>query len=112
MRSTEIGIDLTNPVVGVISPIGSVTNPAVTIAWTGSDSASGIARYELSTDGGPFLSVGMNTSVVRQMSNGAHKAQVRAIDNAGPASTTETDIRIEPSGLVFRRLPLAITLAL
>ena len=110
MRSTEIGIDLTNPVVGVSSPIGSVTNPAVTIAWTGSDSASGIARYELSTDGGPFLSVGMNTSVVRQMSNGAHKAQVRAIDNAGHESTTETDFRVESSGVVFPGLLQAIPL--
>ena len=110
MRSNEIGIDLTDPVVHVSSPIGSVTNPAVTIAWAGSDSASGIARYELSTDGGPFLSVGMNTSVVRQMSNGAHKAQVRAIDNAGHESTTETNFRVESSGVVFPGLVQAIPL--
>src|SRR5438552_3888597 len=110
MRSAEIGIDLTNPVVGVSSPIGSVTNPAVTIAWTGSDSASGIAPYELRTHRAPFLSVGLTPTVVRQMSNGAHKAQVRAIDNAGHESTTETDFRVESSGVVFPGLLQAIPL--
>ena len=110
MRSSQIGVDLTNPVVSVSSPAGRVTNPAVTIAWTGSDSASGIARYELSIDGGAFESVGINTSVTRQMSNGAHKAQVRAIDNAGHESTTETNFTVESSGVVFPGLLQAIPL--
>jgi hypothetical protein len=110
MRSSQIGVDLTNPVLSVSSPAGRVTNPAVTIAWTGSDSASGIARYELSIDGGAFESVGINTSVTRQMSNGAHKAQVRAIDNAGHESTTETNFTVESSGVVFPGLLQAIPL--
>src|SRR6058998_2601827 len=50
--TTSIDVDLTPPTLGG-SPSGVQTTPDVTITWTGSDTASGVARYEVSIDGGP-----------------------------------------------------------
>src|SRR5436309_5044862 len=59
MKSASIRVDLTPPAVGTPSPSGSVSQSDVTISWSSSDAASGIARQEVSIDGGPFESVGL-----------------------------------------------------
>src|SRR6266581_1962281 len=80
--SSSIDIDLTPPAVDG-SPTGVVTTPDVTITWTGTDGSSGIARYEVSIDGGPTESVGMTTSLTRRWSDGDHTVRVTAYDAAG-----------------------------
>jgi PKD repeat protein len=99
VKTREIAVDLTNPTVEGMMPSGPVTTADVTISWTASDSPSGIARYEVSVDGGPFVSVGLETQITRHFSDGAHRVQVRAIDHAGHESVSSTDFTVAPSGV-------------
>src|SRR6058998_2835135 len=109
--STSIDIDLTPPLLDG-SPSGLVTTPDVTITWTGSDGASGVARYEVSIDGGPTESVGMTTSLSRRWSDGDHTIRVTAYDTAGNQDATVINFRVSPGSPsvfgVFQTLPLVL----
>ena len=84
----------------------------MTITWTGSDGASGIARYEVSIDGGPTESVGMTTSLTRRWSDGDHTVRVTAYDAAGNQDATVISFRVSPESPgvfgVFQTLPLVL----
>jgi len=109
--STSIDVDLTPPTLGG-SPSGVQTTPDVTISWTGSDTASGVARYEVSIDGGPTQSVGMTTSLNRRWSDGDHTVRVTAYDAAGNQDATVINFRVSPGSPgvfgVFLTLPLVL----
>jgi len=109
--STSIDVDLTPPTLDG-SPSGLVTTPDVTITWTGTDGSSGIARYEVSVDGGPTESVGMTTSLTRSWSDGAHTVRVTAYDAAGNQDAKVIRFTVNPasSGVfeVFQTLPLIL----
>src|SRR2546425_234445 len=109
--STSIDVDLTPPTLDG-SPTGVVTTPDVTITWTGTDGSSGIARYEVSIDGGPTESVGMTTSLTRRWSDGDHTVRVTAYDAAGNQDATVIHFTVSPqsSGAfeVFQTLPLIL----
>jgi len=109
--STSVDVDLTPPTLGG-SPSGVQTTPDVTISWTGSDTASGIARYEVSIDGGPTQSVGTTTSLSRRWSDGDHTVRVTAYDAAGNQHATVINFRVSPasSGVfgIFQTLPLVL----
>src|SRR6058998_2027465 len=109
--STSIDVDLTPPTLGG-SPSGVQTTPDVTISWTGSDTASGVARYEVSIDGGPTQSVGMTTSLNRRWSDGDHTVRVTAYDAAGNQDATVISFRVSPGSPgvfgVFQTLPLVL----
>src|SRR5437870_6637249 len=109
--STSIDIDLTPPLLDG-SPSGLVTTPDVTITWTGTDGASGVARYEVSIDGGPTESVGMTTSLTRRWSDGDHTVRVTAYDAAGNQDAKVISFTVSPasSGVfgVFQTLPLIL----
>src|SRR5256712_13051531 len=109
--STSIDVDLTPPTLDG-SPTGVVTTPDVTITWTGTDGSSGIARYEVSIDGGPTESVGMTTSLTRRWSDGDHTVRVTAYDAAGNQDATVIHFTVSPqsSGVfeVFQTLPLIL----
>jgi len=109
--STSIDVDLTPPTLGG-SPSGVQMTPDVTISWTGSDTASGIARYEVSIDGGPTESVGMTTSLSRRWSDGDHTVRVTAYDAAGNQDATVINFRVSPESPgvfgVFQTLPLVL----
>jgi len=109
--STSIDVDLTPPALDG-SPTGVVTTPDVTITWTGTDGSSGIARYEVSIDGGPAESVGMTTSLTRRWSDGDHTVRVTAYDAAGNADAKVIRFTVSPesSGVfgVFQTLPLIL----
>jgi len=109
--STSVDVDLTPPTLGG-SPSGVQTTPDVTISWTGSDTASGIARYEVSIDGGPTQSVGTTTSLSRRWSDGDHTIRVTAYDAAGNQHATVINFRVSPasSGVfgIFQTLPLVL----
>jgi len=109
MKSASIRVDLTPPAVGTPSPSGSVSQSDVTISWSSSDAASGIARQEVSIDGGPFESVGLVTTITRHLSNGPHTVQVKAVDNAGRASTSQGHFDVESSAFSLPTLPLGIS---
>src|SRR5213594_1408933 len=109
--STSIDVDLTPPTLGG-SPSGGQTTADVTISWTGSDTASGVARYEVSIDGGPTQSVGMTTSLNRRWSDGDHTVRVTAYDAAGNQDATVINFRVSPGSPgvfgVFLTLPLVL----
>jgi hypothetical protein len=83
----------TAPAVKVTSG-GAVTSGMVplTVVWSGSDAASGIARYELgkSTDGGPWTSVTTSGAAASRSLSAApghtYRFRVRAVDKAGNVS--------------------------
>src|SRR5207249_10892821 len=99
MKSPSPRADPKAPPLGPPSPSGRVTQSDVTISWTASDDASGIAKQEVSIDGGPFLSVGTATSTTLHLSNGPHQVWVKAVDNAGRESTTSGTFDVESSSL-------------
>src|SRR2546427_8398285 len=109
--TTSIDVDLTPPTLGG-SPSGVQTTPDVTITWTASDTASGVARYEVSIDGGPTESVGMTTSLSRRWSDGDHTIRVTAYDTAGNQDATVINFRVSPGSPsvfgVFQTLPLVL----
>jgi hypothetical protein len=76
----------------------------VRIAWSGADTGSGVARYELrqQTDDGPWSTVSTtltSPALVRELAYGHHyRYQVRSIDRAGNASPWATAARFTLSG--------------
>jgi hypothetical protein len=83
VRSLQIAIDLSGPQLVFLSPSGNLTESPAHLAWEGTDDESGIARYELSIDGGPFESLGLVHEAWLNLSEGAHEIRVRATDHAG-----------------------------
>jgi len=111
MKSASIRVDLLAPTLGTPSPSGRVTQSDVTISWAASDDASGIAKQEVSIDGGPFVSVGTATSITLHLSNGPHQVWVKAADNAGRESTTSGTFDVESSSLSLPDLPFGMSWA-
>jgi hypothetical protein len=96
LQSAAINVDSTPP---TIAKAIDVIAPDAPLSWTGSDSVSGIVRYEVSIDGGPFQPMGTSTSVTQHWTLGAHIATVRAWDNAGNRGTTSIPFRVDSSAV-------------
>jgi len=62
---------------------------AVTIAWDAVDATSGLARFEVSLDHGPYVWVGTNRSMHVTLDAGSHVVSLRAVDVAGNVATKE-----------------------
>ena len=82
----------------------------VTVSWAAEDATSGLARYEVSVDGGSFQPVGDQSDLTIFLSDGDHLVRVVAIDVAGNTATAETQFRVDtnifsPSG-PYGGLPL------
>lgn len=92
-RSAAINVDFTPPTIQGMPVSGSIP-PDGSISWSGSDGGSGIARYEVSVDGGPFQSVGLQTSLARHWSVGAHVVVVRAFDAAGNLASSALQFNV------------------
>lgn len=88
-----VTVDLTSPTVLISSPAyGTAVNSTSIVAkWSGNDIGSGIARYELSIDGGPWQN--MNLALEASLSpqpQGWHNLTVRAWDVAGNTGANRT----------------------
>ncbi len=81
-KSAAINVDSTPPSLVANSPSAPLS-PDASVSWSGSDSGSGIARYEVAIDGSPFASVGLQTTLTRTWTEGTHVVSVRAYDAAG-----------------------------
>jgi len=78
--------DATPPRVEITSPVGNpvLANGSVVLAWTGSDTESGIDHYQVKLDDGPPIDVGNVTSFpFNGLEVGVHYFYVRAFDVAG-----------------------------
>lgn len=84
--SRTFGVDVTDPVVTIISPGERLetVESTVVVTWNGSDSVSRIDYYEIRLDGGDILHVGTNTSYTfAGLSDGTHSVTVKAADAVG-----------------------------
>jgi len=98
--SWSFSIDTTLPVVTITSPVRNPILPtgSVTLAWTGTDVASGIDHYEVRLDDGPPLEAGTATTFpFPGLAPGVHYFTVTAYDVAGNYAY-ETAIATVPAG--------------
>ncbi len=90
-------VDTTPPTLSITSPANnSYTNQSsVTITWTGSDSLSGIAYYNISRDGGSWENLSTTTSKTYTLSDGSHTVTVIAVDNAGNTKVSSITFTVD-----------------
>src|SRR5439155_7797128 len=90
-------VDVTPPVLTIIAPTGSYVNTKdLPLIWSGSDSNSGIDRFELALDGGtPVSLIQAFGYSFPNVGEGAHSAVVCAIDRAGNAISTTKSVTID-----------------
>ena len=94
-NTARINVDTTGPVFENAAPLGVTTTSDVTVSWEASDLTSGLAEFELSVDGGPFVSVGGNRSGALTLSDGPHRVTLKAIDAAGNVGMTTIVFRVD-----------------
>ena len=107
--------DATGPVFTSKAPSGTRTRSDVAVSWAATDATSGVARYDVSVDGGPFASVDRNTYLPLVLADGEHVVLVRAVDAAGNANETEIRFRVDtnvfsPAG-PYQGVPLYVVMA-
>ena len=78
-------IDATPPLLVIREPADStwIRESIVVVTWEGSDSTSGISRYEVSLDGGAIDVTISTQAVYPDLAEGSHVVSIRAYDNAG-----------------------------
>src|SRR5207249_5217931 len=81
-----------------LDPSGIASSGNVTISWSATDGGSGVARFEVSVDSGPFASFG-TTSLTVDLPDGSHSVRLRAIDAAGNVAERSTTFRVGPESL-------------
>src|SRR6266568_1143218 len=97
-RTAYVNVDTTAPAVAWDPVAGGTIAPDGSLSWTGSDGGSGIAWYEAGVDGGAFLSVGLQTTLTQQWTEGSHSAIVRAYDAAGNTQSSTIQFNVAGSG--------------
>ncbi len=94
-KTANVPVDRNPPVFVARSPQPIVTTRNFVLSWKAEDEASGIARYEVSVDGSPFVSVGQGTSQPLTLADGEHSVQVRVFDVAGNEGETEYIVQVD-----------------
>lgn len=92
------GDDVTPPTVSISDPLWGEAIPAtsLTVIWSGSDSGSGIDRYEIKMDSSSWVDMGTQTShVFTNLSQGSHTVQVKAYDNSGNSATDTSSFTVD-----------------
>jgi len=84
-ETVVFAVDVTPPDLTIVAPTGSYVNTKdLPLVWAGSDSNSGIDRFELALDGGtPVSAMEAFGYTFPNVGEGAHSVVVRAIDRAG-----------------------------
>src|SRR5207302_1832023 len=91
-----IRVDSVPPEVVRLDPSGRVSYSNVTVSWNATDGGSGIARFELSLDGGPFASFGTTPALTVDLPDGFHSVHLRAVDAAGNVAERSTTLEVGP----------------
>ena len=98
-------VDVTPPDLTIIAPTGSYVNTKdLPLIWAGSDSNSGIDRFELALDGGTPVSVTQAFGYTfPNVGEGAHSVEVRAIDRAGNdiSKTVSVTVDVTPPTVIL-----------
>ena len=85
MDSVTFIVDVTSPSITLISPSNEsyINQRDITVEWSGSDNY-GIDHYEVRIDGGSWINVdGYTSYTFRNLAEGQHIVDIRAIDYAG-----------------------------
>ncbi len=98
-KTARIPVDRNPPIFLDVRPLGTVNSENVLLQWNAEDPASGVARSEVSVDGGAFQNVGPQRSTPVQLSNGRHTVRLRAYDLAGNNASTEYAFQVDTSFL-------------
>ncbi|MDO9097589.1 MAG: hypothetical protein Q7U60_05675, partial [Candidatus Methanoperedens sp.] len=113
---SSFGVDNSNPLVSLSSPLpdSKLTSTTVIVSWSGSDSGSGINRYEIQMDDGGWISKNLATGhTFNGVGYGTHKVYVKAVDNTGNPTivyvsfTVEQplpDLSISPEDIFFEKI--------
>jgi len=96
IHAVPIRVDSVPPDVDRLDPSGTVSSDNVTIAWSATDGGSGIARFEVSVDSGPFASFSTTTSLTLDLPGGSHSVRLRAVDAAGNVAERSTTFQVGP----------------
>jgi hypothetical protein len=100
-------VDWTAPTVGPTYD-HVVIRPDAPLTWIGSDGLSGIARYEVSVDGGPFQSVGSEPLLAGPWTTGSHAAVVKATDGAGNSATATLPFEVDENAAPVSSVPAPV----
>ncbi|MFQ5871669.1 MAG: hypothetical protein ACE5IB_05890 [Candidatus Geothermarchaeales archaeon] len=102
VQTLAFGVDVTPPDVILLGPQegSTVTSSTVEVSWTGGDSVSGIAYYEVRVDGGPWVQVGsVDSHELTGLADGAHQVRVRAVDLALNSQEVELTFTVNTNPL-------------
>jgi len=115
VRIVSIDVDTTPPEFASVKPTGIVVQPTVSIEWAAVDTTSGVARYDLSVNGGPFVPVN-GTSLVLVLPDGTHYIALKATDEAGNSEVRAVTFRVDTAPLSptgpYSGIPLFLLLEL
>src|SRR2546430_4741128 len=100
-KSASFDIDLSPPNVTIIAPAGIVTTSSVAVRWRALDSLSGIGFYDLSVDGGPATSMGLQENTSVTLEPGPHTIRIRATGLAGNSAISEVSIVVDTDPFSF-----------
>lgn len=92
--------DKTPPAISISSPVSNsvIASSTVQAVWSGSDTGSGINRYEIQLDNGDWTNKGTATShTFSGVGAGTHTIYVKAVDNAVNTATTSVSFTVQPS---------------
>lgn len=88
-------LDATPPALEITSPAeGAITGSSVTVTWTGSDDGSGISHYNISVDGGAWMTV-TSPYAINALVQGGHVIVVRAFDLVGNVAIATVNITVD-----------------
>src|SRR5438093_7517006 len=112
IHQVPIRVDSAPPEIVRLDPSGIVSSTNVTISWSGTDDGSGIARFEMSLDGGPLAWVGTSNSLTADLPTGPPSVLLRAVDGAGNVAERTTTFQIGSKGFELAGpLPFAVVAA-
>ncbi|MCP8310099.1 MAG: Ig-like domain-containing protein, partial [Candidatus Methylarchaceae archaeon HK01M] len=101
--SVDVIVDNVAPTLSITSPTSGseITSSTVNVAWTGSDSGSGIDHYEVRVDPGAWMNVGTDTSdQFTGVGNGGHTVRVKAFDKVGNSKEVIVNFTVN-AGIIF-----------
>jgi parallel beta-helix repeat protein len=97
--SVSFTVDVTAPAVTIESPDDNFisTTNSITVTWNGSDTGSGVDRYEVSWEGGSPVTLlpSDSTYTFNGLSDGSHVLTVTVYDKAGLSSSDAVTVRVD-----------------
>ncbi|HEY3419099.1 MAG TPA: carboxypeptidase regulatory-like domain-containing protein [Methanomassiliicoccales archaeon] len=91
-------VDTVKPNLSIVKPLDNsrLNSSIVAISWSGSDTASGIANYWVSIDGGDWMDMATSTThSFNALADGNHIVTVKVEDNAGNWNETSDAFLID-----------------